>query len=89
MRYELTDHEWFAIQPLLPNKPRGVPRVDDRRTLNGIFWVLRSGAPWRARRLYSQEQKPIHGPIARRPEQQDSCDRRCQRHACSSRADNR
>jgi transposase len=30
-----------------PNKPRGVPRVDDRRVLNGIFWVLRSGAPWR------------------------------------------
>jgi hypothetical protein len=25
---------------MLPNKPRGVPRVDDRRTLNGIFWVL-------------------------------------------------
>src|SRR5260221_12867059 len=23
------------------------PRVDDRRVLNGIFWVLRSGAPWR------------------------------------------
>jgi transposase len=35
------------IQPLLPNKPRGVPRADDRRVLNGIFWVLRSGAPWR------------------------------------------
>lgn len=35
------------IEPLLPNKPRGVPRVDDRRVLNGIFWVLRSGAPWR------------------------------------------
>jgi transposase len=47
MRYELTDHEWFAIKPLLRNKPRGVPRVDDRRVLNGIFWVLRSGAPWR------------------------------------------
>jgi transposase len=29
------------------NKARGVPRVDDRRVLNGIFWVLRSGAPWR------------------------------------------
>jgi len=29
------------------NKPRGVPRVDDRRVLNGIFWVLRSGSPWR------------------------------------------
>ena len=32
---------------MLPNKARGVPRVDDRRILNGIFWVLRSGAPWR------------------------------------------
>ena len=47
MRHELTDHEWAAIRPMLPNKPRGVPRVNDRRVLNGIFWVLRSGAPWR------------------------------------------
>jgi hypothetical protein len=48
MRYGLTDGEWTAIEPMLPNKPRGVPRVNDRRVLNGIFWVLRSGAPWRA-----------------------------------------
>jgi hypothetical protein len=34
--YELTDFEWNVIQPLLPNKPRGVPRVDDRRVLNGL-----------------------------------------------------
>jgi transposase len=47
MRYELADHEWAAIRPMLPNKPRGIPRVNDRRVLNGIFWVLRSGAPWR------------------------------------------
>jgi transposase len=47
MRYELSDDEWAAIKPMLPNKPRGVPRVNDRRVLNGIFWVLRSGAPWR------------------------------------------
>ena len=47
MRYELSDYEWSVIRPMLPNKPRGVPRVDDRRVLNGIFWVLRSGAPWR------------------------------------------
>ncbi len=46
-RYDLTDFEWRVIEPLLPNKPRGVPRVDDRRVLSGIFWVLRSGAPWR------------------------------------------
>jgi transposase len=47
MRYELTDYEWVAITPFLPNKPRGVPRVNDRRVFNGIFWVLRSGAPRR------------------------------------------
>jgi transposase len=47
MRYELADYEWIAIKPMLPNKPRGVPRVNDRRVLNGIFWVLCSGAPWR------------------------------------------
>ena len=45
-RYDLTEFEWSVIEPLLPNKPRGVPRVDDRRVLNGIFWVLRSGSPW-------------------------------------------
>ncbi len=37
-RYELTDFEWSVIAPLLPNKPRGVARVDDRR--------LRTGSPW-------------------------------------------
>ena len=46
-QYDLTDFEWRVIKPLLPNKSRGMRRVDDRRVLNGIFWVLRSGAPWR------------------------------------------
>jgi transposase len=46
MRYELSDHEWVVIKSMLPNKPRGVLRVNDRRVLNGIFRVLRSGAPW-------------------------------------------
>ena len=47
MPYVLTDFEGAAIRPFLPNKQRGVPRVNDRRVLNGIFWILRSGAPWR------------------------------------------
>ena len=45
-RYELLDFEWSVIAPLLPDKPRGVPRVDDRRVLNGIYWRLRTGSPW-------------------------------------------
>jgi transposase len=45
-RYEMSEFEWSIIQPILPQKSRGVPRVDDRRVLNGIFWILRSGSPW-------------------------------------------
>ena len=46
-RFDLSDSEWRIIQPLLPNKPRGVARVDDRRVLNAIFFILRTGSPWR------------------------------------------
>ena len=45
-RYELTDYEWSVIERLLPNKPRGVPRVVDRRVPNGIYRRLRIGSPW-------------------------------------------
>lgn len=45
-RYELTDGEWSIIEPSLAKKPRGVPRVDDRRVLNGILWRFRTGSPW-------------------------------------------
>ena len=46
-RYDLSETEWRLIKPLLPNKSRGVARVDDRRVVNGIFYVLRTGSPWR------------------------------------------
>lgn len=45
--YKLGDFEWNVIKSILPNKPRGVPRVYDLRVLGGIFWVLRFGAQWR------------------------------------------
>jgi len=44
-RSEPTDFEWSIISPSLANKPRGVPRADDRRVLNGIYWRLRPGSP--------------------------------------------
>lgn len=46
---DLSDAEWRRIAPLLlrPNL-RGRPYRDPRGVLNGILWVLRTGAPWRA-----------------------------------------
>lgn len=42
-RYELAGFEWSIIQPLLPNKSRCAPHVDDRRVLNGILWRFPHG----------------------------------------------
>lgn len=42
----LTDAQFERLRPLLPNKPRGVPRVDDRRVISGIVHVLISGGRW-------------------------------------------
>ena len=42
----LTEGQWSRLAPLLPKKPRGVPRVDDRRVISGIVHVLRSGGRW-------------------------------------------
>jgi transposase len=42
----LNERQWQRLAPLLPNKPRGVPRVDDRRVISGIVHVLRSGGRW-------------------------------------------
>lgn len=46
-RFDLTDEEWAIVAPLLPEQGRGAKRGDDRKVLNGIFYSLRTGAPWR------------------------------------------
>lgn len=46
-RYELTDEAWGRIEPLLPTQRRGGKWADHRIVLNGMFWVLNSGAQWR------------------------------------------
>lgn len=46
----LTDAQWQKIEPLLPRRRRhrrgGRPPVANRRVLEGILWILRSGARW-------------------------------------------
>src|SRR3712207_4601731 len=48
---DLTDEQWAVLEPLIPTPPRrtdgkGRPWRDPRDILNGILWVLRTGAPW-------------------------------------------
>jgi len=47
-RYELTDEQWEAIASVFPPPAlTGRPQTSARFVVNAIFWVLRSGAPWR------------------------------------------
>ena len=49
---DLTDEQWEVLEPLIPAPPRrgdgrGRPWRDPRDVLNGILWILRTGAPWK------------------------------------------
>ena len=49
---DLTEEKWEVLEPLHPEPPRradgkGRPWREPRGVLNGILWVLRTGAPWR------------------------------------------
>lgn len=48
-RHELTDEQWSAVEPLIPRSTArtGRPASDRRLMLNGLFWILCTGAPWR------------------------------------------
>jgi transposase len=46
-RYELTDAQWDLIEDVFPEQVTGRPRCSDRHVLNGILWILCSGATWR------------------------------------------
>src|SRR5471032_2738162 len=46
MRFDLSDDEWALLEPLMP-EARKSGRCDDRRIMNAIFYVLRTGMPWR------------------------------------------
>ena len=49
---DLTNEQWEILEPLIPEPPRredgrGRPWRDPRDVLNGILWILRTGAPWK------------------------------------------
>ena len=42
----LSDEQFERLRPMLPDKVRGVARVDDRRVISGIIHVVKSGGRW-------------------------------------------
>jgi transposase len=54
-RYQIPDAIWERMEPLLPPPPKhkredrpGRPRMDDRKAMNAIFFILRTGSQWNA-----------------------------------------
>ena len=54
-KYQIPDELWKRTQPLIPLPPKkknkdrpGRPRMDDRKAMNAIFYVLRTGCQWNA-----------------------------------------
>src|SRR5437867_10123996 len=46
-RGDLSDAQWDLVKGLMPKQRRGGKWNDHRVTVNGMLWVLRTGAPWR------------------------------------------
>ena len=49
---DLTGQQWETVEAILPEDPvrddgRGRPWSDRRTVLNGVLWILRTGAPWK------------------------------------------
>lgn len=61
-RHEMSDEQWTALEPLLPvNIGRGRRWTDHRQVINGILWVLNTGAAWRD---MPERFGPWHRPLA-------------------------
>jgi transposase len=66
-RYELSEAQWSRIQDLLPGRTESVGRtaVDNRTFVNGVLWVLRSGARWSDLPERYGQYKSVHKRFAR------------------------
>ena len=46
-RHDLTDDQWTRLASLLPQPKRGPQPHNRRQVVNGMLWILATGAPWR------------------------------------------
>src|ERR1700750_768446 len=68
-RYELSEAQWARIAPMLPGKvgDPGRSGVDNRLFVNGVLWVLRSGAHWQHLPERDGKWKSVHARCTRWP----------------------
>lgn len=66
-RYELSDEQWEKIKDYLPGKKgdRGRSGEDNRCFINGVLWILRSGARWSDLPLRYGKYKTVHKRFSR------------------------
>ena len=67
-RHDLSEAEFAVLQPLLPPERsgrKGKPWKPHRTVLNGIFWILRTGAPWRDLPACHGSWKTVHDRFLR------------------------
>jgi putative transposase len=67
LRYELSEGQWRRIEPLLPGRlgTVGRPAEDNRRFVNGVLWVVRSGMRWEDLPERYGKYKSVHKRFAR------------------------
>jgi transposase len=48
-RHDISDHMWSLLEPHLPGREGswGGKAQDNRKFINAVFWIMRTGAPWR------------------------------------------
>jgi transposase len=63
----MSDDEWEIFRPfLVPSEPtKGRPAKDHRRTLDGVFWIDRTGSPWRDLPEYFGDYRTVHRQFRR------------------------
>jgi len=66
-RHELTSDQWGRIEGLLPSERGrpGRPAKPNRKMVNGIVWILRTGAPWRDLPKHYGPWKTVHNRFLR------------------------
>ena len=66
-RHDISDYIWTKIEPFLPGRKGSVgkPARDNRRFIDGVLWILRTGAPWRDLPIYYGKWSNAHRRFCR------------------------